>query len=377
MKKFLVVLISVMLAAIMFVGCAAPAPTESASESASAPEESVAVESPSAEAPSESASESASAASGELSSEWSGLPAEVSVVDFGLDPAEVAAKGYTIGFAQCVMDHPYRIDMVDRAEKWCKEYGVEFIMMDGEGDTAKEVSNIESLIAKKVDAIVISSHGGVAITPALAQANQQNIPVILIDGGKPFADWNFVTWMSTDDFSLGEITGNLLVDDLGGEGKVAVLEGTSGSSCTEGRHEGFYSVIDQNVGINVVTEQDCNWLRKNAIDVVTNVLQANPDLKAVYAHNDEMALGAVEAVEAAGLKAGEDVLIYSAGDYQANCFEAIKAGKVRNTNIYKNDGDWACEAAIAYLMGKEVPHMINLGTRTCTIDNVDTETPAY
>lgn len=374
MKKLLVTLVSVMLVFTMLAGCTGgvSASTESASAATASTEVSA---KESTEASAEASAEETS--SKELSSEWSGLPAEATEIDWGLNADEVAAGGYKIGFAQCAMDCPYRINMVDRAQTWCNENGVKLVLMDGEGESVKEVSNVESLIAQGVNAIVISSHAGVALTPALEEAKAAGIPIVLIDGGKPFDDWTYVTWMSTDDFSLGEIAGNMLVEDFGGQGTVCVLEGTSGSSCTEGRHEGFYSVINQNPGIKVVTEQDGNWLRKNAVDIVTNALQSTPDLSAVYAHNDEMALGAVQAIEASGLVPGKDVIVYSAADYQENCFEAIKAGKIRCTNIYKNDADWACETAIAYLKGIEIPNMINLGTRTCTIDNVDTETYAY
>jgi ribose transport system substrate-binding protein len=267
--------------------------------------------------------------------------------------------------------------MCEQAEAWSKEYGVNYIQMDGQGNPAIEVSNIESLIAKKVDAIVISSHGGVALTPALIQAAEQKIPVILIDGGKPFEDWEFVTWMSTDDEEMGILTAELIAKDLKGKGKVALLEGTSGSSCTEGRAIGYDRYMAQFPDIKTVARQDANWLRKNAIDILTNVLQANPDLSAVYGHNDEITLGAIEAIEAAGKKPGVDILVYSAGDYQTSGLEAIKAGKLRSTMAYHNDGDWAMEAAVAYLMGKPVPKFINLGTSMATIDNVDTQTPAY
>ena len=379
MKKGIMILVAVLLVAAMAVGCSAPAePTASESASAAATQE--ASQAPAetqeaSQAPSESAS--AAAASGDVSSEWSGLPADTTPIDFGLNADEVKAGNYTIGFAQCVMDHPYRLDMVDRAQKWCDENGVKMVMMDGEGEPSKEVSNIESLIAQKVDAIVISSHGGIAISPALQQAADAGIPVALIDGGKPFDDWTYLTWMSTDDWQLGTMAAEKIVEDIGGEGKIIQLEGTSGSSCTTGRKGGAEEVFAANPGIEIVADQDCNWLRNNAIDTVTNALQANPDVKAVYAHNDEMALGAIEAIEKAGKVPGEDILVYSAGDYQQTAFDAIKAGKMELTQIYMNNGDYACQAAIASLMGKDIPQKINLGTEQATAENVDTRTAMY
>lgn len=379
MKKALVVVVALALVAMMVCGCGAPAESSGApAESSAAPAESSAAPAESSAAPAESSAAPAesSAASGDVTSEWAGLPAEAGMPDTGLDKEAVKSKGYKIGFAQCVMDHPYRINMVNLAQQWCDEWGVEMVMLDGEGDTSKEVSNVESLISMGVDAICISSHGGVALTPALAQAAEQNIPIILIDGGKPFDDWTYATWMSTDDWQMGQMGSELMVKDLGGKGKVVELQGTAGSSCTIGRNGGFMKGIEGS-DIEVVFTQDCNWLRANAIDVVTNVLQSNPDLAAVYAHNDEMALGAIEALEAAGKKPGQDVMVYSVGDYQTNAFEAIEAGKLRCTILYSSEGQYAVEAAVAVLEGKEIPQKINLGTAMCTIDNVKTETPAY
>lgn len=313
---------------------------------------------------------------GEVSSEWSGLPAEAGMPELHLDKDAVKSKEYTIGFAQCVMDHPYRTNMIDFAQEWCDEWGVKLVVMDGEGDTSTEVSNVESLISRGVDAIVISSHGGVALTPALAQAAEAGIPVVLIDGGKPYDDWEYATWMSTDDWELGKNAGEKIVADTEGAGKVLELQGTSGSSCTIGRNGGFLEAIE-GTDLEVVFTQDCNWLRAEAIDVVTSVLQSTPDLKVVYSHNDEMALGAIEVIEAAGLKPGEDILVYSGGDYQTNAFEAIKAGKLACTELYNNRGELACQAAVHVLEGGTLPKKINLGTTMCTIENVDTETPAY
>ena len=188
MKKVLMVVVAIAMVAMMLCGCGAPAAETKAPAETQAAEtqaaETQAAETQAAETPAAPV-ETQAAASGEVSSEWSGLPKEEGMPDLGLDMDSVKSKGYKIGFAQCVMDHPYRTNMVDFAQEWCDEAGVEMVMMDGEGDTSTEVSNIESMISQGVDAIVISSHGGVALTPALAQAAEANIPIILIDGGKP------------------------------------------------------------------------------------------------------------------------------------------------------------------------------------------------
>lgn len=373
-----------MTTAFLAVGCGQKTPTESA-VSTTVAETAASTSAPAAETPAaegtegteKEESEKAAEGSSGLSSEWSGLPAEVMTEGYAIDKEAVAAQEITLGFSQCTMDHPYRVDMVEKAQKWCDENGVKLIVMDGQGEASNEVSNIESLIAKKVDAIIISSHGGVALTPAIAQANAAKIPIFLLDGGKPYDNWDFVTWMSTDDWALGSMTAEMLVEDLGGEGKICMLEATSGSSCQIGRRGGFLEVVEKEPKIQIVAEQDANMLRKNAMDIAANILQADPDLDAFYCHNDEMALGAIEAIEKAGLKPGEDIKVYSSCDFQANAFEAIKAGKLENTFFYAGDGGFACNVATAYLTGTEVAHMINLGTQVCTKENVDTCTPAY
>ena len=311
-----------------------------------------------------------------LSSVWSGLPRETGLPDFGLDKEEVMEKGYTIGFSQCILDNPYRLNMVGLAKAWCDEWGVNYIEMDGEGDPYKEVSNIEALISQEVDAIVISSHAGTALTPAVQKAAEAQIPVIFFDGGKPFDDWTYACWMSTDDYEMAMMACDLMVRETGGEGKIIELKGGEGSFATDGRSTAVTDTVKNN-RFELVASRDCGGLRETAIEETAKQLEDHPDIKAVIAHNDEMALGAIEAVKATGRTPGKDILVYSCSDYQENAFEAIKAGELQCTQSYSGKGDLACETAVAVLEGKEVPHLVNLGTEQATAENVDTRTFAY
>jgi ribose transport system substrate-binding protein len=309
--------------------------------------------------------------------EGSGLPKEKNTPVFNLDVEAVKAKKFTIGFSQCVMDHPYRVDMVERAKKTAEKYGVKLIATDGQGQASIEVSNIQSMIARGVDAICISSHGGVAITPALSDAKKAGIPIILLDGGRPYEDWEFVTWMSSDDWQLGRRAGYMMAIELSGKGNVAMIEGSPGSSCQQGRREGFLEAISEFPEIKLVANQQGNWLTLPALNIVSNILQAHPDLKAIYCHNDEMCIGAIEAIKKTGKIPGKDILVYSAADQQANTLPLIKAGELQLTQLYVDDGGYALEAALYHLMGGEMPKIINLGTTFVTQNNVDEYKPAY
>jgi ribose transport system substrate-binding protein len=309
--------------------------------------------------------------------EGSGLPMVPNRIDFNLDVAAVQARHFSIGFSQCVMDHPYRISMVEKAKAAAKKYGVTIYVTDGQGRAEKEVANIQTFIARKVNAIVLSSHGGIALDPAIKAANKANIPIISIDGGRPYPGQDYVCWMSTDDWLLGENAGTMMVMEIGQKGKVAMIEGTPGSTVQLGRRDGFLKAIKNYPGIQLVADQQANFLRLDSLNVVSNILQSHPDLNAIYCHNDEMAIGAIEAVKKAGKKPGTDILVYSAADQQKNSLAAVAAGELQDTQYYCDDGGYAVEAAIYSLMGGKLPKKMNLGTNFITRYNVSLFDPAY
>jgi ABC-type sugar transport system substrate-binding protein len=264
-----------------------------------------------------------------------------------------------IGFSQSVMDHPFRIANVESAKKAAKELGVELIVTDGQGDVNKEISNIESLIARNVDAIIVSSLSGKAIYPAYKQIAQAEIPLIIGASGVPDdPEIPYVSYVATDEVTMGKKAAEYIAKLMGEEGNLVILDGVTESTNSILRSEGFMPEIEKHSNIKVVAQQSGEWLRLPSMEVMTNILQANDKIDVVFAQNDEMAFGAIEAIKKAGRS--DEVKIIGM-DAQKEALEMIK-----NTDQYvmsvKNEWDMktAVKLAIDAVRGKEVPKRVEL-----------------
>lgn len=237
-----------------------------------------------------------------------------------------------VGFSQMSNSAPWRIAESDSIKEEAKKRGYDLVFTNAEGQTAKQVSDVEDLIAQQVDYILLAPREYNGLTPALQSAKEAGIPVILIDraaAGTPGED--YVTLIASDFVWEGEEAGRWLAKQKDGEIDIVELRGTAGASVAKDRSEGFNNIVDQKSRMNIVASQVAEFSRSEAQKVMTNIIQAkNGDFDAVYAHNDEMAIGAVNALKAANMKPGEDVLIIGI-DGQKNAVEAIKAGEMSAT----------------------------------------------
>jgi len=175
---------------------------------------------------------------------------------------------------------------------------------DRETDVERQYQIIENLIQQDVDAILLAPSGSKELVPAIRKANDAGIPVLLIDtrideAAAQAVGAQVLTYIGSDNFEGGAVAGRYLASALGGSGDVAIIEGISGHETADQRRLGFLQEIQGHPGIRVVASQTANWERALAYDVAENILQAHPDLDAMFAANDEMALGALEAIAAA------------------------------------------------------------------------------
>jgi ribose transport system substrate-binding protein len=176
---------------------------------------------------------------------------------------------------------------------------------DRETDVERQYQIIENLIQQRVDAILLAPSGSKELVPAIRKANDAGIPVLLLDtrideGAAASVGAEVLTYIGSDNFEGGAVAGRYLAAELAGVGEIAVIEGISGHETADQRRLGFLSGIEGSPGLRVVASQTANWERARAYTVAENLLQAHPDLRAVFAANDEMALGALEAIDAAG-----------------------------------------------------------------------------
>jgi ribose transport system substrate-binding protein len=259
-----------------------------------------------------------------------------------------------IGLSISTLNNPFFVSLKEGAEAEAKAKGADIIVVDAQNDSAKQVSDIEDLIQKGIDVLLVNPTDSAAVTAAIESANSANIPVITVDRSAEGGE--VVAHIASDNVAGGKMAGDFILEKLGKKGKVVELEGIAGSSAARERGEGFHKSIDPVSDIKVVAKQAADFDRAKGLSVMENILQANKDIKAVFAHNDEMALGAVEAIKAAGLK---DVIVVGF-DANEDAVKAVEAGTMAATVAQKPTiiGQQGVTTAIKVAAGEKVDKFI-------------------
>lgn len=197
-----------------------------------------------------------------------------------------------IGVSISTLNNPFFVKIKDGIEKEAKKQGVKVKFADAQDDAAKQANDIDDLIQQKVDYLIVNPTDSDAISGSIQIANDEAIPVITLV--RDVAKGDVASFIASDNIKGGEMGGKLIVDELGKDAKVAELEGVPGASATRERGKGFHNVADQS--LDVVSKQSAKFNRTEGLNVTQNIIQAHPDIQAIFAQNDEMALGAVEAI---------------------------------------------------------------------------------
>ena len=253
-------------------------------------------------------------------------------------PALVAGCGrkdsgkFVVGFSQMESDNPWRLAETKSLRDEAAKRGYELVVTDAQGQTAKQVSNVEDLIARRVNLILLAPREYEGLAPALQAAKEAKIPVILVDraaAGTPGED--YVTLLASNFVDQGKRAAEWLAKTTNGQAKIVELSGTAGASVAKDRGDGFREGIKAYPGMQIVATQTGDFSRAAAQRVMQNIAQSlGKQITAVYAHNDEMALGAIQALKAAGRKPGQDVTIVSV-DGERAALEAIERGELGAT----------------------------------------------
>lgn len=267
---------------------------------------------------------------------------------------QAAGGKVTIGMAISTLNNPFFVTLKEGAEKAAKAAGAELIVVDAQDDTAKQISGIEDLIQKKVSVILINPTDSDAVVSAVESANKAGIPVITVD--RAANGGTVVTHIASDNVKGGQMAGDYILKAIGGKGNIVELQGKAGTSAARDRGEGFHKAVDGKEGVKVVASQPADFDRALGLSVMENILQSNNDIQAVFAHNDEMALGALQAIEAAGKKG----IIVVGFDATADAVSAVNAGTMSATVAQKPDliGQQAVETAVKVAGGEKVPNAI-------------------
>jgi ribose transport system substrate-binding protein len=287
--------------------------------------------------------------SGESVAEY--VPVDLALVEGELPERPPEPEGFTLGLSLSTLNNPFFVTLKEGAEAAAAAAGIELVVVDAQDDSAKEATNIEDLIQKEVSALLINPTDADAIVPSIQKANEAGIPVFTIDRGA--SGGVIVSHIASDNVAGGSMAGKFLCDALGGAGKVVELEGIAGTSAARDRGQGFNDYMSGNCsGAEIVARQTANFNRAEGLSVFENILQAEPEIDGVFAHNDEMILGAIEAAEAAG-RTG---IVFVGFDAIDDAVAAVKAGKLAATVAQQPSemGRLGVEFAIKYLSGESV-----------------------
>lgn len=302
-----------------------------------------------------------------------GLGVGSMAVGQSLPPLEKKDR-YKVGFSQMESNNPWRIAETKSFHDTAEACNWDLIATDAAGSAAKQVADVDSMIAQGIDILFLPPREEKPLIPAVKKARAAGIPTFLVDrsvdpaAAKPGED--FVAFLGSDFIDQGRRVAEWTIENFKGEkGIIVELEGTTGSSPANDRKSGFDDAIASDSRFEIVASQTGDFARDLGRQVMETLLQAHPDVNIVYAHNDEMAIGAIQALELAGRKPGEDVLVVSI-DGTRDALQAIIDGKmgvtVESSPFF---GPLACEVMNRYADGEEIEHWVQVKDRIFMQDN--------
>ncbi|WP_239467882.1 ABC transporter substrate-binding protein [Microvirga arvi] len=271
---------------------------------------------------------------------------------------------YKVGFAQTESNNPWRIAQTESMKAEAAKLGYQLVYTDAAGSAAKQVADVNSMIAQGVDLIFLAPREEKPLIPAVMAAKKAGIPVVLldrnVDQSLAKAGRDYVTFIGSDFVDEGKRAAEALTKAMNGNAKIIQLEGTTGSSPANDRRKGFEDYIKAHSVMKIVASQSGDFARDKGRQVAETLLQAHPDATAIYAHNDEMAIGAIAALEAAGKKPGKDVIVVSV-DGTRDALQAIIDGKMLATvECNPKFGPKAFETLARYAKGEQIePWVVN------------------
>ncbi|GMU51931.1 MAG: transporter [Candidatus Xenobia bacterium] len=282
-----------------------------------------------------------------------------------------ANDGPQVAMVLKTKNNPFWVDMEQAAQEAADRAGVRLIVQapERETDVEKQMQIVENLIQKRVDALILAPCGSREIVPAIRKANQAGIPVLIVDTrvdpqSLQQAGAHVATFIGSDNLKGGELAGDFLAERLGGKGRVVLLEGIAGHETVDARKRGFLAALTRHPGLVLAASQTANAEQEKAFNVTQNLLQTDPDVQGLFACNDVMALGALQACKA--MRRGDILIVgFDASD---DARAAIKAGTMAGSvaQYPREMGRLGVESALKVLAGETLSD--TLPTKVDVID---------
>lgn len=288
----------------------------------------------------------------ELAEVYDKLPlTDVLPIESGEIEIDGEIRDIIIGFSQTGFNHPWRIAMLEAAQaEACRHPNVSMIVLDGNVDVAKQNNDVRDLIARGVDAVLLSPVESAALVPASRAVMNEGLPLVVMDRDVPSDKTLFI---GQSNVTMGEKVAEVMAEDLDGEGNIVVITGLQGSSPAVDRDRGMRNVLEENPGINVLAVGDGQWIREPAVPIMEDFLIAFDDIDAVFSHAEESSWGAQLAI-ARAQRCGDNIRHYTFDGSNAG-FKSVAAGTFRADGNYTPFiGDVGMRAALMALQGKEL-----------------------
>ncbi len=291
------------------------------------------------------------------------------------DMEEEASDGaLTIAFSQTGNQNNWKVTQTNDMKEKIEGAGHTYIYTDAQDDTAKQISDLEDIISQNPDYIILSPREDEGLQPALEEAKAAGIPVILVDRGMNAEGGEDYLTLTCGDFVWeGEETAAYMLEQFNGERcNVVELTGTPGASVSADRQEGFLNGIEGHDNVEIIASQVGNFSRSESQEVMENLIQSYGDeIDAVYAHNDDNAIGAIQAIKAAGLVPGEDIMVYGI-DGQKDALQAIIDGELESSvQCSPMFGETVLQIIDMYESGEDIDAYIKNPGKLYTIDNAE------
>ena len=273
-----------------------------------------------------------------------------------------------IGISMLSMQNEFIVNISDEMQKKAEELGAELIIVDAERSPLKQIEQVESFIAQKVDVIILNPCEFEASSPAVTKALAANIPIVNVNSATKVQPTAFV---GSNDVESGRIAMKFIAEKLGGKGNIVMIQGLNGQAAQIQREQGAKEIIEQFPGLNMIAQQTAEWDRAKSMDLMQNWIQSyGTKINAVFAHNDEMGLGAVKALHDAGMK--EKVIVVSI-DAIADALQAVKKGDLDATVFQdaRKQGAGAIETAVKIARGEQFDKEFLIPFKLLTKGDVD------
>lgn len=277
-----------------------------------------------------------------------------------------SAADKRIGLSVSTLNNPFFVQVRAGAQAEAKKLGVDLTVTDAQNDASQQANQLQNFTSSGLSAIIVNPVDSDAAGPSVRSANKADVPVVAVDRGVNKADT--AALVASDNVAGGVQGAKALADKLGGKGKIVILQGQAGTSASRERGQGFAEGLKDYPGIQVVAKQPADFDRTKGLDVMTNLLQAHPDIDGVFAENDEMALGAVKAL---GSKAGKSIQVVGF-DGTPDGLKAVRAGTLYASVAQQPSqlGRIAVDNALKAVDGKKVTQNVKVPVKVVTKENV-------